>query len=352
MESSRASDRYAVHLPKHILDPVNQLSDLDGGCLPDGFGVQEGNVAESDLDASVAAVRRFNRFYTRRIGALGKGHLRSPFSLTEVRVMYEIVHGERPTATGVGRELGLDAGYLSRILRGFEQKGLIERRASEHDARQQLLSMTDLGRETFAALNADASGDIRRMLDALPEAAQRRLVDAMRAIETLLGAPAAAPEPYTLRAHRPGDMGWVVHRHGVLYWREYGWDERFEAIVAGVVAGFIQNFDAARERCWIAEQGGEILGSVFLVRGGGHVAKLRLLLVEPSARGLGLGKRLVDECIRFARETGYRTLSLWTQGELLAARAIYRKAGFRLVHQEPQTHFPAASMAETWEMDL
>ncbi|HKG92903.1 MAG TPA: helix-turn-helix domain-containing GNAT family N-acetyltransferase [Gemmatimonadaceae bacterium] len=308
----------------------------------------------SGEEEPVAAVRRFNRFYTRRIGALNEGLLRSPFSLTESRVLYELAQRDRPTATELGRELGIDAGYLSRILRDFERRGLLEREPSPADARQSHLGLTSAGREAYAEIDRRSSDEIAAMLGALPPDDRRRLLGAMRAVETLLGDADAAPDapPYTLRSHRPGDIGWVVHRHGVLYWQEYGWDERFEALVAAVVAEFVQKLDPARERCWIAERGGEIVGSVFLVRQTDEVAKLRLLLVEPSARGLGLGRRLVDECIAFARAAGYRRITLWTNSVLTAARHIYEQTGFRLVRAEPHTLFGPEQLGETWEKEL
>lgn len=309
-------------------------------------------MAETDLGRRIDAVRRFNRFYTRQIGVLRNGLLRSPFSLTEARILYELAHRERPTATEIGKALGLDAGYLSRILRGFERRGLVEKTASEADGRQNLLSLTAQGREAFGELNARSNEEVAAMLRGLPAREQDRLVEAMHAIEGLLGARPEPKVPYLLRPHRPGDMGWVVHRHGVLYAQEYGWDERFEALVAEIVAEFIRNYDPKRERCWIAERDGEIVGSVFLVRHSETVAKLRLLLVEPRARGLGIGSRLVEECIRFAEETGYRKITLWTNSVLHAARRIYQAAGFCLVREEPHHSFGHDLVGQTWELTL
>ena len=308
-------------------------------------------MTEGELDGQVAAIRRFNRFYTSRVGALGEGHLQSPYSLTEVRVLYEVAHQDRVTASELGERLALDAGYLSRILARFQERGLVSRAQSEKDARQAHLSLTDAGREAFAGLNAAAQGEIAQMLAPLGDDDRRKLVGAMEQVQRVLGG-RAAEAPYTLRPHRSGAMGWVVHRHGVLYAREYGWGERFEALVARSAADFIDRFDPARERSWIAEREGEIVGSVFVTKMSDEVAKLRLLLVEPSARGMGLGQRLVDECIRFAREVGYRKLVLWTNSELLAARRIYDRAGFRMVHQEPDDSFGFPFIAETWEMEL
>lgn len=303
-------------------------------------------------DRTVAAVRSFSRFYTRRIGLLGEGHLHSPFSLTEVRVLYELAHRQGLTASELSRDLGLDAGYLSRILLKFRKRGFLERKRSASDGRQSHLLLTGKGRRAFAPLDRDASQEVAKVLSALSGKEQGRLVDAMRTIEQLLDTRPESKAPYLLRPHQPGDMGWVIHRHGVLYAREYGYDERFEALVAEIAAKFIQNFDAKRERCWIAEKDGEIAGSVFLVKQSKAVAKLRLLLVEPAARGLGIGKRLVEECIRFARQAGYRTITLWTQEELRAAQHIYERAGFRMVREQPHREFGIPMVGQIWEMEL
>jgi DNA-binding MarR family transcriptional regulator/GNAT superfamily N-acetyltransferase len=309
-------------------------------------------MAEKNFDARVADVRRFNRFYTRQIGLLQEGYLKSPFSLSEVRVLYELAHRERPTATELGRDLGLDAGYLSRILRGFQKRGLLKRVTSEHDGRQSHLSLTQRGQAAFAPLNTRSHEDIGAMLAVLPATEQARLVQAMHAIEGILGAQPEKKVPYLLRPHRAGDMGWVVHRHATIYAQEYGFDGRFEALVARIAAKFIERHDPNRERCWIAEKDGEIVGSVFLVKHSKTVAQLRLMLVEPKARGLGIGARLVDECVRFARETGYRKITLWTNSVLVAARHIYKKAGFRLVHKERHHSFGRALVGETWDLTL
>lgn len=309
---------------------------------------------ETESLQRIETVRRFNRFYTRQIGLLQEGLLQSPFSLTEARVIYELAHHEQTTATHIGQELGLNAGYLSRILRGFERRGLIEKMPSETDRRQFLLSLTDQGRRAFAELNAASRNEIEAVLDALSEEQQQRLIQAMHTTERLLGAQPEHRVPYILRPHQSGDMGWVVQRHGVLYNREYGWDERFEALVADIVAQFIQNFDPKQERCWIAEKDGENVGSVFLVRHPerGGVAKLRLLLVEPKARGLGIGKRLVQECTRFARQVGYQKIALWTNSVLHAARTIYGQEGYQLVHEEPHHSFGHDLVGQTWELEL
>jgi len=309
-------------------------------------------VGEAELDERIAAVRRFNRFYTKRIGALDEGLVRSAFSLAEARVLYELAHREKATATELGRELGLDAGYLSRILADFKRRGLVARKSSATDGRQTLLWLTAKGQAAFATLDARTREDVGAMVSGLPTGEQARLVEAMRTIEDLLGAPAEPKAPYLLRPHHPGDMGWVVHRHGALYAREYGWDERFEAMVAGIVAKFIEHYDPRRERCWMAEKDGKVVGSVFVVQQSKTVAKLRLLIVEPEARGLGIGARLVSECVRFARHAGYRKMTLWTNDVLLAARRIYEKAGFRLVHREPHHSFGHDLVGETWELAL
>jgi len=313
-------------------------------------------MAAPELARHIDAVRHFNRFYTRQIGVLGNAYLQSPFSLTETRVLYELAHRDRPTATELGRELGLDAGYLSRILRSFVRRGLITRSRSPHDGRQSFLALTARGRKAFAALDSRSRDEIGALVGRHATPVRRRLVDAMRTIESVLAAPAPeerrAEPPYQLRSHRPGDMGWVVYRHGALYAQEYGWDERFEALVARIAADFIDHYDPARERCWIAERDGAIVGSVFLVRKTDDVAKLRLLLVEPAARGLGLGTRLVSECVGFARTAGYRKITLWTQSILHAARHIYESAGFQLVHEEPHHSFGYDLVGETWELVL
>ena len=309
-------------------------------------------MSDNDFERRVGFVRRFNRFWTRQIGVLREGYLESPFSLTEVRILYELAHCDETTASELGEELGLDAGYLSRILRGFEKQGLIHKRPSEADGRRRLLRLTERGQEAFAPLDARSRDDVGAMLGGMSIERQEHLVGAMRTIEGLLSARPEPEVPYILRLHRPGDMGWVVHRHGVLYAREYGWDERFEALVAEIVAQFIQQYDPKLERCWIAEREGEIVGCVFLVRESEEIAKLRLLLVEPKARGLGIGSRLVEECVRFARQAGYRKITLWTNDVLDAARGIYERVGFRLVHGEPHHSFGYDLVGQTWELML
>jgi len=300
----------------------------------------------------VAAVRAFNRFYTRRIGALGEGHLNSAFSLTEARVLYELAHRQEPVASELAADLGLDAGYLSRILLTFRKRGFLARKVSATDRRQSHLLLTQKGRKQFAPLDRGAAQAVAAMLEPLSPEQQGTLVEAMRAIEQLLGGRPESKAPYLLRPHQPGDIGWVIHRHGVIYAREYGYGELFEALVAEIAAKFLQNFDSRRERCWIAEKEGKIVGSVFLVKQSAEAAKLRLLLVEPAARGLGIGRRLVDECIRFARQAGYRTITLWTQAELHAAQHIYEKAGFRMVREQPHQDFGIPLTGQIWEMAL
>jgi DNA-binding MarR family transcriptional regulator/GNAT superfamily N-acetyltransferase len=307
---------------------------------------------DQDTQRRIEAVRRFSRFYTRKVGVLHEGLLGSPFSLAEARVVYELAHHETTTANELCDELGLDPGYLSRILRGFEQRGLISKQPSPADARQNLLALTAEGQEAFAKLNARSRHEVGEMLGTLSDADQGRLAEAMRVVEELLGNHPPRKVPYILRPPRPGDLGWVVARHGALYAEEYGWGERFEALIAEVVAEFGRGHDPKRERCWIAEMDGRNVGSVFVVHKTDEVAKLRLLLVDPAARGLGIGARLVDECLRFARQAGYRRMTLWTNSVLLTARGIYEKAGFTQVGSEPHAIFGTPLVGETWERDL
>ncbi len=300
----------------------------------------------------VAAIRRFSRFYTRKIGVLHEGLLDSPFSLTEARIIYELAHRETATASELTKELGLDPSYVSRILKGFSERALIARRASQTDGRQTLLSLTAEGQEYFTQMNARSQDEAGAMLDELPGDGQNRLVAAMADIESLLGGQEPRRAPYILRPHQPGDIGWVIQRHGIMYSREYQWDESFEAFVAEIAAKFILNFDRQREACWIAELDGENVGSVFLARESDDVAKLRMLLVEPKACGLGIGKRLVAECIRAAQLKGYKKMTLWTNDILVAARRIYVQAGFKLVETTPHRSFGQDLIGENWERDL
>jgi DNA-binding MarR family transcriptional regulator/GNAT superfamily N-acetyltransferase len=310
-------------------------------------------VTTSDLTRLVATVRRFNRFYTRRIGVLERGFLESPFSLAEVRVLYEVAHRAGPTAAVLSDELGLDPGYLSRMVRRFEQQRLLERGRAAEDGRRRPLRLTPQGKRAFARLEQRQRAQVEAMLQHLMPGQRDPLAGAIQTIETALGAPLQPAEPYVLRPPQPGDLGWVVHRHGVLYAREYGYDAAFEALVARIVADFVTHLRPERERCWVAEREDAIVGSVLLVQRSPRVSQLRLLLVEPTARGLGIGRRLVEACIRFARQAGYRKMVLWTQSELLAARRIYQAAGFRLTDRERHTSFGRRGLvAETWEVAL
>jgi DNA-binding MarR family transcriptional regulator/GNAT superfamily N-acetyltransferase len=265
---------------------------------------------------------------------LRRSFLNTPFSLTEARILYELAHRNNPTATKIGKDLDLDAGYLSRLIKRFQKEGLVQRRTSEADRREDILSLTKKGKGAFAELDERSRIVNAQMLRELSVEDRARLVGAMETIEGLINAKPVGKRSYIIRGPRPGDMGWVVHRHGVLYSDEYGWDERFEGLVAGIVARFVENCDSKRERCWIAEREGEIVGCVFLVKHSKTVGQLRLLLVEPKARGFGIGTRLVEECIAFAREVGYKKIILWTNSALHAARRIYDKKGFRLASLE------------------
>lgn len=303
-------------------------------------------------DGHASAVRRFNRFYTQKIGVLNEGLLDSPFSLTEVRVLYELAHRDAAAASELAAQLGLDRGYLSRILQRFERKGYLTRRASCEDARRRVLALTAAGRRAFAPLDARSQRQVATMLAPLGDAGRTRLLAAMNAIQATLDPGSLRQQPVVLRGHRPGDIGWVIQRHGELYAQEYGWNEAFEALVADIAAKFLHAHDPQRERCWIAERDGVRLGCVFLVAQSRTVAKLRLLLVEPEARGAGLGRRLVDECVHFARRAGYRRIVLWTQSVLAPARRIYEAAGFRKIAEEPHHSFGHDLVAETWALKL
>jgi DNA-binding MarR family transcriptional regulator/N-acetylglutamate synthase-like GNAT family acetyltransferase len=305
---------------------------------------------DAGLQQRAAAVRRFSRCYTRRIGVLQEGLLGSPLSLTEARVVYELAQGRAASAAAIAEGLGLDPGYLSRILAGFEKRGLIERRPSPGDGRTQTIALTERGRETYATLDARSQAEIGALLATLRPEDQARLVACLTTAERLLDGGEAAS--YLLRPHRPGDIGWVVHRHGALYAEEYGLDASFEALVAEIAAAFLKNFDPRREYCWIAERDGAVVGSVFCIRDSDEVAKLRLLYVEPDARRLGIGRRLVEECIAFARRAGYRKLTLWTNDVLVSARRIYEAAGFRLVEEEPHRSFGQSLVGQHWELPL
>jgi DNA-binding MarR family transcriptional regulator/GNAT superfamily N-acetyltransferase len=301
---------------------------------------------------AVAAVRAFTRFYTRQLGVLDQHLLQSPFSLSEARVLYELAQRAETSAKEIGGLLGLDAGYLSRIVQNFDDMGLITRKPLPSDRRQQQLSLTAKGRQAFARLDRSSNGEVAVMLDALDKPARARLVSAMGTIEQILNPPTTARPAFLLRSHRPGDIGWVISRHGAIYAQDYGWDISFEALVAEIGAQFITSFDPVREHCWIAEVDGEPVGSIVLVKVSNDVAKLRLLLVEKKARGLGVGRALTEQCIRFAREAGYTRLVLWTQSCLTAARDIYRRAGFRLTAEQPNHSFGVDLVSETWELEL
>jgi DNA-binding MarR family transcriptional regulator/GNAT superfamily N-acetyltransferase len=305
-----------------------------------------------DLEGRVAAVRAFNRFYTRRLGVLDQQLLKNPFSLSEARVLYELANRENPIAKEIGLELGLAPGYLSRIIQDFDDNGLVTREPLPADRRQNRLGLTAKGRQAFTKLDRSSHDDVATMLAALPQGHDERLIGAMALIERLLGKASASPPPAVLRGPRPGDIGWVVQSHGSLYASEYGFDSTFESLVAEIAAKFLISFDAARERCWIADLDGSQVGSVFLVRHTDDIAKLRLLLVDPAGRGQGLGRRLIAECIGFAQACGYRKITLWTQSILVAARRLYQEAGFVLVASEPHRRFGQSLIGETWEREL
>ncbi len=304
------------------------------------------------IERQAHEVRRFNRFYTARIGVLSEGLHDRPFSLTEARVVYELAQHETTTAAEINVTLRLDPGYLSRILAKLRKNRLLDRRPSPHDGRQSLIWLTDAGRSEFDILNASSQSEICEMLTSLEADERRKLIESMQTIRKLLGDETTRGAPYILRQHEPGDMGWIVHRHGVLYAAEYRWTIEFEALVAEIVADFMKSYDPAWDRCWIAEMDGENVGCILLTRATDSVAKLRLLLVEPKARGLGIGSRLVDEAVRFARRIGYEKAVLWTQSNLADARRIYERAGFRCTKEEPHHSFGHDLVAETWELEL
>ncbi len=303
-------------------------------------------------DDTVDAVRRFNRFYTRRIGVLDEHLLESPFSLAEARILYELAHRGGVSAAELARDLGLDGGYLSRTLQKLENVGLIARLPDAGDGRRSHIDLTDAGRQAYAPLNAQSASAVADMLAPLGPHDRTRLVAALTTVESLLSDAPRDRSALVLRRHQPGDIGWIVHRQGKLYAEEYGWDETYEGLVAEILAAFVRNFDAKRERAWIAEMDGQIVGSVFLVRQDDTIAKLRLLYVEPAARGLGIGARLIDEVIAFARLKGYRTLTLWTNDILASARRLYEAAGFRLVSQGRHKSFGKDLVGQTWELTL
>jgi DNA-binding MarR family transcriptional regulator/N-acetylglutamate synthase-like GNAT family acetyltransferase len=301
-------------------------------------------------EPAIAAIRRFSRFYTAQLGLLDEGLLESDFSLPEARVLYELANQPSQTASGLSRDLGIDPGYLSRLLKGFERRGLLTRSVSPTDARQAVLALTEAGHDAFAPLDQASRRQILAMTSHLVPADSERLVDAMRTIERLMAPQAAAPVVF--RQHRLGDIGWIAHRQALLYAQEYGWNQDYEILAAEILAGIAKTFDPNRERSWIAERAGSVVGSVFVVRGSDTVAKLRLLYVEPAARGLRLGRRLVDECVGFARDRGYQKLTLWTNDVLVPARRIYQAAGFTCVAREAHNSFGHDLIGETWELAL
>jgi DNA-binding MarR family transcriptional regulator/N-acetylglutamate synthase-like GNAT family acetyltransferase len=302
---------------------------------------------------AIASVRHFNRFYTKQLGVLNEGLLESPFTLSEARIIYELANRAKATATELANELAMDAGYLSRTLRSLESRKILVRKTSTSDARQSVLELTPTGRREFENLDRLSRNQIEEVLNDLSVAEQKRLLVAMESIQKLLSRePAEQAYSYILRSPEPGDFGWVVQSNGTLYAQEYGWDEKYEALVAEIVADFVKNLDPKKERCWIAEKDGENVGSVFLVKESDEVARLRLLIVDPKARGLGIGKRLVDECTRFARRAGYKKITLWTNSVLLAARSIYQKAGYELAKSESHQSFGHDLVGETWVLTL
>lgn len=306
----------------------------------------------SELEDQIAAIREFNRFYTRKLGIIEPKLLQSAWSLQEARLIYEIGQRQTCTATDLVRALGLDAGYVSRTLQMLQRRQIVSRKPLKTDRRATEISLTTKGRAAFTELDGKSRDEVGKLLDRLEEADRAAVVHAMTRIEQTLEPAPEPPLSYRLRNHRPGDIGWVIARHGAVYTKEYGWDSSFEALVAEIGAQFLRNYEPARESCWIAEANGEPVGSVFLVKGSARVAKLRLLLVEREARGLGVGRALVDESIRFAKQTGYKSISLWTQSNLVAARGIYQRAGFQCTKQEKHHSFGADLVGETWQRDL
>ena len=304
------------------------------------------------MSREIAQVREFNRFYTRQIGVLQEGLLGSPFSLTEVRLMYELAHRKTPTASELADVLGINRGYLSRILRRFQSRGLIQKRRSARDGRQLFLHLTSNGQRAYTPLNARAESEVHELLQGLSKSKMRRLLDSMHTIRSLLDSKPAGTRTYVLRPPQPGDYGWVVSAHGEIYAREYGWNQEIERLAAEIVSDFLRRYDPKYDRCWIAESEGSQAGCVFVVRESKTVAKLRLLLVTSSARGMGIGGRLISECIGFAKQAGYRKLTLYTQSMLHTARELYKRAGFELVRQQPHRSFGHELVGEYWELGL
>jgi len=300
----------------------------------------------------VADIRSFNRFYTQKIGVMHENVYGRPMSLTEARVLYEVAHGERMTGSQIAAALALDPGYISRILKHFEKQKFVRRTTGADDRRKSVLTLTAKGAHEFARISRRSDDQVAKMIASLTAADRHRLVSSMHAIQTLLGAPPDGHAPFLLRPPAAGDLGWVVQRNGAPYAQEYGWNEEFEALVADIVARFVRHFDPKRERCWIAEADGQNAGCVFVVKKSERVAQLRMLLVEPAARGRGIGLRLVQECIRFARQQGYQKMILWTNDVLHAARRIYEQCGFELVKEDTHQSFGHDLVGQTWELKL
>lgn len=309
-------------------------------------------MSECDLQEGIALFRRFNRFYTKQIGLLTRGLLKTPFPLIQARILYELAQQEQTSASALVEKLNIDPGYLSRILSNFEKRGLLRKIKSASDSRRRILTLTTDGKNSFAVLNERSRKEAEKLLLDQSEEDRHRLLHAMQTIQNILGAEAKPPAPFVLRPHRPGDIGWIIHRHGVVYEEEYDFDETFEALVAEILVKFIRQHDPKRECLWIAEQDGERIGSVMLVDAGEQVAQLRLLMVEPKARGQRVGTRLIDECITFSKRNRYRKIKLWTQGNLLQARHLYAKAGFEMVSDSPHKSFGQDLVAEFWELPL
>ncbi|UCE52991.1 MAG: MarR family transcriptional regulator [Desulfobacterales bacterium] len=309
-------------------------------------------MTENKLHEGVTVFRRFNRFYTKQIGLLAQGLLKTRFPLTQARILYELAQYEQSTASDLINELSIDPGYLSRILSSFEKEGLLRKVRSKSDSRQRILKLTTQGKKSFAVLNERSGKEAEALLLSLSEEDRHRLLNAMQTIEDILGTESETMTSYLLRPHEPGDIGWIIHRHGVVYSEEYGFDETFEALVAEILVQFIRKHDPKRERIWIAEQDGQRIGSVMIVEAGDQVAQLRLLFVEPKARGKGIGKRLINECINFSKRNRYRKIKLWTQSNLLEARHLYSKAGFELVKESAHKSFGHDLIAEIWELSL
>jgi len=309
-------------------------------------------MTENNIEQTIHDIRRFNRMYTMKIGLLNKGLLKTRFSLSQARVIFEIAQQEKTNSSEIAQKLGLDNGYLSRILSGFKKDGLITKEKSNIDGRQWILKLTAKGKKDFQNLNNRSSEEVREMLEHLSSEEQYQLVNAMHTIDRILNPKSNQSPFFLIRQHRAGDIGWIVNRHGVIYSEEYGWDETFEALTAEILAKFIQDHDPKRERIWIAEQDGEKVGSVMIVDEGNQVAKLRLFRVEPKAREKGIGKKLLEECINFSKRNGYKKIRLWTQSNLLAARHLYLKYGFKLTEEEPSTRFGYELVSEVWELKL